>query len=63
MQNELTKVLTEQLQENHQRAVEAQNLYGSLINWRASKLENPNHKRKVLSGYAKIRGFMSRAVA
>lgn len=62
MQNELTKVMTEQLQNNHQRAVEAQNLYGSLINWRADKLDNPSHKRKVLSGFSKIRGFIARSL-
>ena len=62
MQNELTKALTEQLQNNHQRAVEAQNLYGRLINWRSSKLDNPTHKRKVLSGYAKINEFLARAL-
>ena len=62
MQNELTRALTDQLQANHQRAVEAQNLYGQLINWRTKVLDNPAHKRKVLSGYAKIRGFLARAV-
>lgn len=61
MQNELTRALTEQLRNNHQRAVEAQNLYGQLVNWRGSVLGNPDHKRKVLSGYAKIRGFLARA--
>jgi len=40
--------------------VAQQKLYGDLINWRGNKVDNRNHKAKVLSGYFKIMSLVNR---
>lgn len=58
MKNELTEELTKQAHQG--LAVQQQNLYGSLINWRSSKLDDVEHKEKVLKGYYKLMAFFNR---
>ena len=55
---EIEKAFEAQANHNLQMALAQQDKYGSIINWRSSKIDDWRHKDKVLSGYAKIVGLV-----
>lgn len=57
---QFVEAMTDHANQRFQQAVDNQNLYGRIINWRSDKVFDERHKAKVFTGYAKIMRLISR---